>query len=91
MHAYAPQAYTILGIDSMQTAMAAPLHLAPVGDKAVDRDFDGGLLSADAGLRLLKDPDEPLGFTRALAAGLKAARAPRRVHFTLPDLLKPRV
>src|SRR5215813_5636260 len=59
MNAYAPQAYTILGIDSMQTEMAAPLHLAPVGDKAVDLDFEGGLLSSDAGLMLLKDSREP--------------------------------
>src|SRR5215475_1983969 len=91
MNAYAPQAYTILGIDSMQTEMAAPLHLAPVGDKAVDLDFDGGLLSSDAGLMLLKDPDEQLGLTRALAAVLKDSRDPRRVHFTLHDLLKQRV
>src|SRR5215831_10124584 len=91
MNAYAPQAYTILGVDSMQTEMAAPLHLAPVGDKVVDLDFDGGLLSSDAGLMLLKDPDEQLGLTRALAAVLKDARDPRRVHFTWHDLLKQRV
>jgi hypothetical protein len=91
MNAYTPPAYTILGVDSMQTEMVAPFHLAPVGDKAVDLDFDGGLLSSDAGLMLLKDPDEQLGLTRALAAVLKDARDPRRVHFTLHDLLKQRV
>jgi hypothetical protein len=91
MNAYAPPAYTILGVDSTQTEMVGPLHLAPVGAKAVDLDFDGGLLSSDAGLRLLKDPDEQLGLTRALAAVLKDARDPRRVHFTLHDLLKQRV
>src|SRR5262245_55184445 len=91
MNAYAPPAYTILGVDSMQTEMAAPLPLAPVGDKAVDLDFDGGLLSSDAGLMLLKAPDEPLGFTRALAAVLKDAREPRRVHFPLHALLQQRV
>ena len=91
MNAYIPQAYTIPGVDSMQAEMASPLHLAPVGDKAVDLDFDGGLLSSDAGLMLLKDPDEQLGLTRALAAVLKDARDPRRVHFTLHDLLKQRV
>jgi hypothetical protein len=48
-------------------------------------------LSSDAGLMLLKDPDEPLGLTRALAAVLKDPRDPRRVHFTLHDLLKQRV
>jgi hypothetical protein len=91
MNAYASQAYTIPCVDSIQTAMATCLHLAPVGNKAVDLDFDGGLLSSDAGLMLLKDPDEQLGLTRALAAVLKDPRDPRRVHFTLHDLLKQRV
>jgi hypothetical protein len=61
MNAYAPQAYTIPCVDSIQTEMATHLHLAPVGNKAVDLDFDGGLLSSDAGLMLLQDPDEQLG------------------------------
>src|SRR6476659_3227205 len=91
MNAYDPQAYTIPCVDSIQTEMATRLHLAPVGNKAVDLDFDGGLLSSDAGLMLLKDPDEQLGLTRALAAVLKDPRDPRRVDFTLHDLLKQRV
>src|SRR5256886_3749550 len=91
MNAYAPQAYTILGVDSMQTEMAAPLHLSPVGDKAVDLDCEGGLLSSDAGLVLLKDPDEQLGLTRALAAVLADSRDARRIHFTPEDLLKQRI
>ena len=91
MNAYDLQAYTIPGVDALQTEMVTRLHLAPVGDKAIDLDFDGGLLSSDAGLMLLKDPDEQLGFTRALAAVLKDPRDPRRVHFTLHDLLKQRV
>src|SRR5512145_34982 len=91
MNAYDPQAYTILGVDSTQTEMAALLPLAPVRAKAVALDFDGGLLSSDAGLVLRKDPDEQLGLTRALAAVLKDARDPRRVHFPWHDLRKPRV
>src|SRR6266567_2435531 len=55
-----PKAYTISDVDSMQAAITpplhlAPLHLAPVGTKAVDLDFDGGRLSSDAGLVLLKE------------------------------------
>lgn len=91
MNASNSQAYTIPGIDSMQAELATPLHLAPVGDKAVAIDFAGGRLSSDAGLVLLKDPDEPLGLTRALAAVLQDPRDPRRVHFPLHDLLKQRV
>ena len=96
MNAYCPQAYTIPGINAMQTDSPsvlplAPLPLAPGGAKAVDLHCDGGRLSSDAGLVLLRDPDEPRGFTRALAAVLKDPRAPRRVDFTLHDLLQQRV
>jgi DDE family transposase len=96
MNVYSPKAYTIPGIDSMQAASTpplhlAPLHLAPVGAKAVELDFDGGRLSSDAGLVLLKDPDEQLGLTHNLAAVLSDPRDPRRVHFTQRDLLKQRV
>src|SRR5262249_33042628 len=96
MNVYSPKAYTIPGIDSMQAAITpplhlAPLHLAPVGANAVELDFDGGRWSSEAGLVLLKDPDEPLGLTHNLAAVLSDPRAPRRGHFTQRDLLKQRV
>src|SRR5262247_3375446 len=96
MNASCLQAYTIPSIDSMQADITpllplAPLQLAPVGAKAVNLDFDGGRLSSDAGLVLLKDPDEQLGLTHSLAAVLSDPRDPRRVHFTSHDLLKQRV
>ena len=75
----------------MQADRATPLQLAPVGDKAVDLDFEGGRLSSEAGLVLLKAPDEPLGLTRALAAVLSDPREARRVHLTPHDLRKQRV
>jgi hypothetical protein len=70
---------------------AASLHLAPVGGKAVALDCDGGRLSSDAGVVLLKDIDAPLGLTRNLAAVLSDPREPRRVNFPLEDLIKQRV
>src|SRR5215831_5961613 len=96
MNASGLQAYTIPGVDSMQADITpllplAPLQLAPVGAKAVNLDFDGGRLSSDAGLVLLKDPDEQLGLTHNLAAVLSDPRDPRRVHCTQRDLLKQRV
>ena len=69
----------------------ALLPLAPVGAKAVELDFDGGRLSSDAGVVLLKDIDDQLGLTRALAAVLSDPRDARRIHFTPEDLLKQRV
>jgi len=83
-------------VDRMPADMAtprqpAPLHLAPVGTKAVELDFDGGRLSSDAGIVLRKDIDEQLGLTRHLAAVLSDPRDPRRIHCTQQDLIKQRV
>ena len=96
MNVDSPKAYTIPDVDSMPAEMTTPLQLSPlrlvpVGTKAVDLDFDGGRLSSDAGLVLLNDPDDQLGLTRDLAVVLRDPRDPRRVHFTLHDLLKQRV
>src|SRR4030095_5766679 len=86
----------VSGVDPMPAEVAThlqavPLHLAPVGTKSVELDFDGGRLSSDAGVVLLKDIDEKLGLTRGLAAVRAAPRDPRRIHFPPEDLLKQRV
>jgi len=86
----------VSGVDPMTADVAtrpqpALLPLAPVGAKAVELDFDGGRLSSDAGVVLLKDIDDQLGLTRALAAVLSDPRDARRIHFTPEDLLKQRV
>ena len=90
MNACRPKEDTIPGFDSMHAELSpqrqpTPLHLASVGDKTVDLGFDGGHLSSDAGLVLLKDIDDQLGLTRALAAVLADARDARRIHFTAED------
>lgn len=86
----------VSGVDPMPADVAiqlqpAPLYLAPVGAKAVELDVDGGRLSSDAGMVLLKDIDDQLGLTRALAAVLSDPRDAGRIHFTPEDLLKQRV
>src|SRR4030088_520289 len=96
MNACNPNAYTIPGVDSMPAERAAqrqptPLRLAPVGGKTAELDSDGGPLSSDAGLVLLKDIDDQLGLTRALAAVLADSRDVRRIHFTPEDILKQRI
>src|SRR2546430_2450859 len=96
MNARNHQEYTIAGFDSMPATLVTPrqptpLLLAPVGDHTVALDFEGGRLSSDAGLILLKDMDDQLGLTRALAAVLADSRDARRIHFTPHDLLKQRV
>src|SRR5215831_18616593 len=86
----------VSGFDPMPADLAiqlqpTPLPLAPVGAKTVALDFEGGRLSSDAGVVLLKDIDDQLGLTHNLATVLSDPRAPRRLHFTVEDLLKQRV
>jgi DDE family transposase len=86
----------VSSVDRMPADMApqlqpAPRHLAPVGTKAVALAFAGGRWSSDAGIVLLKDIDEQLGFTRHLAAVRSDPRDPRRINFTQQDLIKQRV
>src|SRR5215475_15161863 len=90
------QSHIDSGFDPMPADMVtqrqqAPLNLAPVGAKTVALDFDGGRLSSDAGVVLLKDIDTPLGLTRNLAAVLADPRDPRRITFTVEDLIKQQV
>ena len=96
MNACNPKAYTIPGFDSMQAALTpprqpTPLLLAPIGAKTVEIDFEGGRLSSDAGLVLLKDINDQLGLTREWAAVLADTRDARRIHFTPEDILKQRI
>ena len=63
IHARTSYNRTILNHHSMPAERTTqcqppPLRLAPVGDKTVELDFDGGHLSSDAGLVLLKDLDD---------------------------------
>ena len=62
--------------------------MAPLEDKSILVDFDGGRLSSDSGLILLGDPDDQLGLTRDLAAVLRDPRDPRRIDFTLQKVSK---
>jgi len=67
------------------------LVLSDLADKPVWLDFDGGRLSSDAGLLLLKEVDQQIGLTSALAAVLPDPRDARYVQHTTEALLRQRV
>lgn len=67
------------------------LQAMPVGDKAVIVDFDGGSLSSDAGLLLLKEVDEQIGLTASAAAALVDERDDRYTRHSMTELLRQRV
>ncbi|MEW5792139.1 MAG: transposase [Pseudomonadota bacterium] len=49
------------------------------GRRFIEANVDGGALSADGGLMLLRQVDRKLGLSRAIAAALHDPRAPERI------------
>jgi hypothetical protein len=62
-----------------------------VGRRVVEANFDGGDLSSDGGLMLLRRVDERIGLTRAVAAVFSDPRDPARITHRLRDLLAQRL
>lgn len=65
--------------------------LSPVSGKRVDARFDGGQLSSDGGLVLLREVEERLGVADRLAACIKDPRAPDRITHSLADMIRFRL
>jgi hypothetical protein len=57
----------------------------------IEANFDGGDISSDGGLLLLRQVDERIGLTHAVAAVLDDARDPERITHPLRDLVAQRV
>lgn len=62
-----------------------------LGRRVIEADFDGGDLSSDGGLLLLRRVDERIGLSRAAAEALGDARDPARIEHSLRDLLAQRL
>ncbi|MDW8467638.1 MAG: transposase [Burkholderiales bacterium] len=59
--------------------------------RRVEVDFDGGDVSSDGGLLLLRKLEHRLGLLDAVAGVLADARDPQRIEHTLRDMLRQRV
>jgi hypothetical protein len=68
-----------------------PLLFPDLGRRQGVADFSGGTLSTDGGALLLRQVDQRLGLSRALADGFTDQRDPRFVDHALPELLAQRV
>ena len=62
-----------------------------IGRRVIEANFDGGDISSDGGLLLLRRADERIGLSRAAAAVLSDPRDPSRITHSLRDLLAQRV
>jgi len=67
------------------------LSFHPVAGHTVRADFEGGTLSSDFGVLLLRGIDRQIGLTARLAAALHDTRHPSSIAHPLRDLLAQRL
>lgn len=67
------------------------MQFGRLGRRVIEADFDGGDLSSDGGLLLLRRVDQRIGLSRAAAAAIGDARNPTRIEHRLHDLLAQRL
>src|SRR5436190_5841757 len=65
--------------------------LSPVQGMAVVARFDGGRLSSEGGLLVLREVERRLGLADRLAACLKDPRAPEKVVHRLAEIIRFRM
>ena len=68
-----------------------PFDLPAVRRKKVTADFEGGLISSDGGLVLLRGAERRLGLAETLAGCIREWRDPALVVHTLPGMLRFRM
>jgi len=68
-----------------------PLELPAVARKKVSVGFDGGLMSSDAGVLLLREAERRLGIAARLAACIADRRDPERITHRLDEMLQLRM
>src|SRR5258708_5460401 len=61
--------------------------MSPAGGKTVVVKFDGGLLSSDGGVVILRQVEQRLHITERMAACIKDPRAPDQITHTLADIM----
>jgi hypothetical protein len=75
----------------MQEDTHLPFDLPAVARKKVSVAFDGGLLSSDGGVLLLRGVEKRLSLAKRLAGSLKDRRNPDSIVHTLEDMLRLRM
>lgn len=65
--------------------------LSPVSGKSVVAKFDGGLLSSDGGVLLLREVEQRLRVAERLAACIDDPRAPDQITHTLAEIIRFRL
>src|SRR5487761_2620081 len=75
----------------MPNCTATEMPFAKLGRRKIDVRFDGGEVSSDGGLLLLRQVERRLGLLKAVAAVLPDPRNPYLVEHTTEQMLRQRV
>ena len=75
----------------MSEDIGLPFDLPSVARKKVSVGFDGGQLSSDAGVVVLRGAEEKLGLAARLASCIRDQRNPERIVHTLEEMLRLRM
>jgi hypothetical protein len=75
----------------MQEDTLLPFAFPAVARKKVSAAFDGGMLSSDAGVLLLRNVEKELGLAHRISACLKDRRDPDCIKHTVEEMLRLRV
>ena len=67
------------------------LLFTSVSGKKVEADFEGGVVTSDSGVLLVREIDRKLGVIDSLASALRDKRHPSYIEHSLEDLLRQRV
>jgi hypothetical protein len=68
-----------------------PFNLPAVARKKLSVGFDGGMLSSDGGILLLRDVERRVGIAARLASCIRDRRKPERIEHTLEEMLRLRM
>lgn len=75
----------------MPKCTEAKIEFGKLGRRIIEANFEGGDISSDGGLLLLRQVDELIGLSRAAAAVIPDPRDPSRIEHTLEHMLAQRI
>lgn len=75
----------------MPNCTAVEIDFGRIGRRVIEANFEGGALSSDGGLMLLKQVDRRIGLSEAAAASLIDPRDPDRIRHSQRDLIAQRL
>ena len=75
----------------MPNCTAVEIDFGRIGRRVIEANFEGGALSSDGGLMLLKQMDRRIGLSEAAACSLIDPRDPDRIRHSLRDLIAQRL